>query len=156
MAENQQMNWPQKHGPVTGGNTVSGGTVWDTMAFDPELTLYIGVGNGAPHNRNIRSPFGGDNLFLCSILALRPDTGEYVWHYQEVPAETWDYTATQTIVLADIDWQGKKRKVLMQAPKAGFFYILDRETGELLSAEPYAKKSLGPVTRYGDRPTRRS
>ncbi len=117
-----------------------GGTVWDHMAYDPELDLlYIGVGNGSPWNRRIRSPGGGDNLYLASIVALRPATGEYVWHYQVVPAETWDYTATQHMVLADISWQGRPRKVLMQAPKSGFFMILDRETGELLSAEPFAE-----------------
>jgi PQQ-dependent dehydrogenase (methanol/ethanol family) len=117
-----------------------GGTVWDSMAYDPELDLlYIGVGNGSPHNRRIRSPEGGDNLFLCSVIAVRPDTGEYVWHHQQVPAETWDYTSTQHMILAEIDWEGAKRKVLMQAPKAGFFYIYDRETGELLSAEKYAR-----------------
>jgi PQQ-dependent dehydrogenase (methanol/ethanol family) len=116
-----------------------GGTVWDHMAYDPELDLlYIGVGNGSPWNRRLRSPGGGDNLFLSSIVALRPATGEYVWHYQVVPAETWDYTATQHMILADIDWQGLPRKVLMQAPKSGFFMVLDRETGELLSAEPFA------------------
>jgi quinohemoprotein ethanol dehydrogenase len=117
-----------------------GGTVWDSMAYDPELDLlYIGVGNGTPHNQQFRSPGGGDNLFLCSVIALRPDTGEYVWHYQQIPGETWDYTATQHMVLADLEWEGEQRQVLMQAPKAGFFYILDRATGELLSAEPYAR-----------------
>ncbi|WP_373080804.1 PQQ-dependent dehydrogenase, methanol/ethanol family [Zhongshania sp.] len=117
-----------------------GGTVWDHMAYDPELDLlYIGVGNGSPWNRRLRSPGGGDNLFLSSIVAIRPNSGDYVWHYQVVPAETWDYTATQHMVLADIPWQGQLRKVLMQAPKSGFFMILDRETGELLSAEPYAE-----------------
>ncbi len=117
-----------------------GGTVWDSIAFDPELNLlYIGVGNGAPHNRNIRSPEGGDNLFLTSIVALNPDTGEYVWHHQQVNGDSWDYTATQQMVLAEIEWQGQLRQVLMQAPKAGFFYIYDRATGELLSAEPYVK-----------------
>ena len=117
-----------------------GGTVWDSIAYDPELDLlYIGVGNGSPHNRRIRSPEGGDNLFLCSVIALRPETGEYVWHHQQVPAETWDYTATQHMILAEIEWDGANRKVLMQAPKAGFFYIYDRETGELLSAEKYAR-----------------
>ncbi len=90
-----------------------GGTVWDSLAYDPELDLlYVGVGNGAPHSKHIRSPGGGDNLFLCSILALRPDTGEYVWHYQEVPGETWDYTATQHMILADLPWQGVPRKLL--------------------------------------------
>lgn len=139
--ENEQMAMAAKTWTGPWWEHGGGGTVWDSMAYDPELDLlYIGVGNGAPHNRHIRSPFGGDNLFLCSIVALRPSTGEYVWHYQQIPAETWDYTATQTIILADIDWQGQTRKVLMQAPKAGFFYILDRATGELLSAEPYAKK----------------
>ncbi|WP_372863691.1 PQQ-dependent dehydrogenase, methanol/ethanol family [Spongiibacter sp.] len=117
-----------------------GGTVWDHMAYDPELDLlYIGVGNGSPWNRRLRSPGGGDNLFLSSIVAVRPDSGEYVWHYQVVPSESWDYTATQHMVLADIEWQGEIRKVLMQAPKSGFFMIIDRVTGELLSAEPFAE-----------------
>jgi quinohemoprotein ethanol dehydrogenase len=117
-----------------------GGTVWDSIAFDPELNLlYIGVGNGSPHNQQFRSPDGGDNLFLTSIVALDPDTGEYVWHYQQVNGESWDYTATQQMVLLDIEWQGQPRKVIMQAPKAGFFYIIDRVDGELLSAEPYVR-----------------
>ncbi len=117
-----------------------GGTVWDSMAYDPDLDLlYIGVGNGTPWNRRLRSPGGGDNLFLSSIVALRPETGEYVWHYQVVPAETWDYTATQHMILAEIEWKGRLRKVLMQAPKSGFFMIIDRETGEFLSAEPYTE-----------------
>ncbi len=116
-----------------------GGTVWDHMAYDAELDLmYIGVGNGSPWNRRIRSPGGGDNLFLTSIVAVRPDSGEYVWHYQVVPSESWDYTATQHMVLADIQWQGQTRKVLMQAPKSGFFMIIDRVTGKLISAEPFA------------------
>jgi quinohemoprotein ethanol dehydrogenase len=119
-----------------------GGTVWDSMAYDPELDLlYVGVGNGSPWNRRLRSPGGGDNLYLSSIVALRPDTGQYVWHYQVVPAETWDYTATQHIMLADIEWAGETRKVLMQAPKSGFFMIVDRVTGELISAEPFAEVS---------------
>ncbi len=115
-----------------------GGTVWDAMAYDPELDLmYIGVGNGTPWNREIRSPGGGDNLFLSSIVALRPDTGEYVWHYQTTPGESWDYTATQHIILADMEIDGEPRKVLMQAPKNGFFYVVDRATGELISANNY-------------------
>jgi PQQ-dependent dehydrogenase (methanol/ethanol family) len=115
-----------------------GGTVWDAMAYDPELDLlYIGVGNGTPWNQEIRSPGGGDNLFLSSIVALRPDTGEYVWHYQTTPGETWDYTATQHIILADMELGGKPRKLLMQAPKNGFFYVLDRSDGTLLSANNY-------------------
>jgi alcohol dehydrogenase (cytochrome c)/quinohemoprotein ethanol dehydrogenase len=115
-----------------------GGTVWDSMAYDPELDLlYIGTGNGSPWNQQHRSPGGGDNLFLCSIIALKPDTGEYVWHYQTTPGETWDFTATQHIVLADLEIDGRKRKALMQAPKNGFFYVLDRTNGELISAKPF-------------------
>ncbi|HMM75517.1 MAG TPA: PQQ-dependent dehydrogenase, methanol/ethanol family [Gammaproteobacteria bacterium] len=117
-----------------------GGTVWDSMAYDPELDLlYVGTGNGSPWNQRLRSPGGGDNLFLTSIVALRPDTGEYVWHYQTVPGDTWDFTSTQHILLADLQWEGKLRKVLMQAPKNGFFYVIDRATGQLLGADPYVK-----------------
>ncbi len=117
-----------------------GGTVWDSMAYDPELDLlYIGVGNGSPWNAELRSPGGGDNLFLTSIVALRPDDGSYVWHYQTTPGEQWDYTATQHILLADMTIDNQNRKVLLQAPKNGFFYVLDRETGQLISAEPYAR-----------------
>ena len=117
-----------------------GGTVWDAISYDPELGLvYIGVGNGTPWNRNLRSPEGGDNLFLASIVALEAATGRYVWHYQTVPGETWDFTATQHIMLANLELDGRMRKVLMQAPKNGFFYVLDRATGELLSAQPYVE-----------------
>ncbi len=115
-----------------------GGTAWDAMAYDPELNLlYVGTGNAAPWNRSKRSPTVGDNLFLASVLAINPDTGRLVWHYQQVPAEMWDYTSTQPIVLASLNWKGSERKVLMHAPKNGFFYVLDRQTGELLSAEKY-------------------
>lgn len=115
-----------------------GGTVWDSMSYDAELDLlYIGVGNGSPWSRRLRSPGGGDNLFLSSIVALKPDTGEYVWHYQTSPGDSWDFTATQQMILADIKIKGEDRKVIMQAPKNGFFYVLDRQTGEFLSAEPF-------------------
>ncbi|HIK80388.1 MAG TPA: PQQ-dependent dehydrogenase, methanol/ethanol family, partial [Porticoccaceae bacterium] len=117
-----------------------GGTAWDSLVYDPELDLlYIGTGNGSPWNRDLRSPGGGDNLYLSSIVALRPDTGEYVWHYQVTPADNWDYTATQQLVLAELEINGEPRSVIMQAPKNGFFYVLDRKTGELLSAEKFAK-----------------
>jgi PQQ-dependent dehydrogenase (methanol/ethanol family) len=117
-----------------------GGTVWDAIAHDPELNLiYVGTGNGAPYPRWLRSPDGGDNLFLASILALNPDTGEIVWHYQTTPAETWDYTATQHILLADLEIDGVPRKVLVQAPKNGFFYVIDRTTGEFISATPFVE-----------------
>jgi len=115
-----------------------GGTVWDSLAFDPELDLlYVGTGNGSPWTRHIRSPGGGDNLYLSSILALNPDDGEIVWHYQTTPGDNWDFTATQHMILADLEIEGRVRKVLMQAPKNGFFYVLDRATGELISARNY-------------------
>ena len=115
-----------------------GGTVWDSMAYDPALdTLYIGTGNGSPWNRYVRSPGGGDNLYLSSIVALDPDTGDYKWHYQTTPGDSWDYTATQHMILADLEINGQMRKVIMQAPKNGFFYVIDRTNGELISAENY-------------------
>ncbi|MEH3107579.1 MAG: PQQ-dependent dehydrogenase, methanol/ethanol family [Sphingomonas fennica] len=117
-----------------------GGTVWDAMVYDPRLDLlYIGVGNGGPYPRNARSPKGGDNLYLSSIVALRPKTGEVAWHYQQTPGDQWDYTATQPIVLADLTIDGRPVPVLMQAPKNGFFYVIDRRDGRLLSAKPYAR-----------------
>ncbi|MCP5058771.1 MAG: PQQ-dependent dehydrogenase, methanol/ethanol family [bacterium] len=117
-----------------------GGTVWDSIAYDPELDLlYVGTGNGSPWSRYVRSPGGGDNLYVSSILALRPDTGRLVWHYQNTPGDNWDYTSTQHIMLAELEIDGRERRVLMQAPKNGFFYVLDRETGELISAEAFAK-----------------
>lgn len=119
-----------------------GGTVWDAMAYDSELDLlYFGVGNGSPWNQSYRSPGGGDNLYLSSIVAVRPDTGEYVWHYQTTPGDTWDFTATQHIILADMEIEGTSRKVLMQAPKNGFFYVIDRESGELISADNYVPQN---------------
>jgi quinohemoprotein ethanol dehydrogenase len=113
--------------------------VWNAIAFDPALDLlYVGTGNGSPWSRFARSPKGGDNLYLSSILALRPDTGKLVWHYQTTPGDMWDFTATQDIVLADLTIKGQPRKVLMQAPKNGFFYVLDRATGVPISAEKFA------------------
>jgi len=115
-----------------------GGTAWDSMAYDPELDLlYVGTGNGSPWSHYVRSPEGGDNLYLSSILALRPDDGSLVWHYQTTPGDTWDFTSTQHMILADLEIEGRSRKVLMQAPKNGFFYVLDRETGELISARNF-------------------
>jgi len=117
-----------------------GGTVWDGMAYDPELDLlYFGVGNGAPWPRDIRSPGGGDNLYLASIMAVRPSTGEYVWHYQTSPGDDWDYAATQPLILADLVIEGRERQVIMQAPKNGFFYVIDRATGEFISASAFAE-----------------
>jgi PQQ-dependent dehydrogenase (methanol/ethanol family) len=116
-----------------------GGTAWDAMAYDPDLDLlYVGTGNGSPWSREYRSQGVGDNLYLSSILALDPDDGELVWYYQTTPGDDWDYTATQHVMLADLTIAGVPRQVLMTAPKNGFFYVIDRRTGDLISAEPYA------------------
>ena len=116
-----------------------GGAPWNSMAYDPQLKLlYVGTGNGDPWNRNVRSPGGGDNLYLSSILALHVETGELAWYYQVTPGDTWDFDATADLTLADLKIDGKVRKVIMQAPKNGFFYVLDRETGKLISAKPFA------------------
>lgn len=115
-----------------------GGTPWDTMAFDPDLNLmYIGTGNGSPWARAKRSPGGGDNLYLGSVVALNPDTGKYVWHYQETPGDNWDYTSTQPMILADIKIDSKLRKVILHAPKNGFFFVIDRQTGQFISARNF-------------------
>jgi PQQ-dependent dehydrogenase (methanol/ethanol family) len=115
-----------------------GGTAWDTMAFDPELNLmYIGTGNGSPWAHKKRSPAGGDNLYLASIVALNPDTGKYVWHYQQTPGDNWDFTSTQPMILADITLEGKPRKVILHAPKNGFFFVLDRTNGQFISAKNF-------------------
>ena len=143
-----------------------GGTAWDSFAYDPKLKLiYIGVGNGSPWVHKYRSPGGGDNLFLASIVAVKADTGKYVWHYQETPAEQFDSTATQPMILADLKIGGRVRQVLMQAPKNGFFYVLDRKTGKLISAKAFTpmnwaksvdKKTGRPIetelARYGTTP----
>ena len=128
-----------------------GGTVWDSIAYDEQADLlYIGVGNGSPWSQRLRSPDGGDNLYLSSIVALKPSTGEYVWHFQTTPGEEWDYTATQHMILADLEIEGELRKVIMQAPKNGFFYVLDRITGEFISADNYTEQnwaaSIDPKT----------
>jgi len=116
-----------------------GGNAWDGFNYDPELNLvYFGTANGTPWNWGLRSPGGGDNLFLASIIALKADTGEYAWHYQQTPGERWDFDATPHIMLATLPWGGAERKVLMQASKNGFFYIHDRATGELLAADKFA------------------
>jgi quinohemoprotein ethanol dehydrogenase len=115
-----------------------GGTVWDAIVYDPELDLvYIGVGNGGPWSGKFRSPHDGDDLLTCSIVALKPDTGEYVWHYQEDPDDDWDYDSDEQIILADLNIDGSARKVILHAPKNGFFYVLDRATGAVISAKPF-------------------
>ena len=129
---------PTWHGRFWEAAAGGGGNAWDSFAYDPELNLvYIGTGNGSPHMWHFRSEGKGDNLFLCSIVAVDADTGEYRWHYQEVPEEDWDYTCTQPMVLADLEIAGTTRQVIMHAPKNAFFYVIDRKTGELISAETY-------------------
>ena len=123
-----------------------GGTAWDAIVFDPETdTLWIGVGNGAPWNREIRSPSiegrNNDNLFLSSVVGVDPDTGAYKCHYQETPGETWDYTGTQPIILSTLTIGGAERQVLMHAPKNGFFYVIDRTNCGLISAGSIATQT---------------
>ena len=116
-----------------------GGTVWNSIVYDPDFNnIYLGVGNGSPWTREIRSPGGGDNLFLASIVAVDADTGKYKWHYQTTPEDNWDYTAVQDMALADMEVDGEKKKVLLQAPKNGFFYVIDRSNGKVLRAHPFA------------------
>ncbi len=117
-----------------------GGAVWDAMAFDPELNiLYIGTGTGSPWDRHHRSPAGGDNLYISSIVALDPDSGRYLWHYQTTPGDSWGYGAAEQIVLADLEIDGAPRKVLLQASKNGFFFVIDRLDGSFISARPFVE-----------------
>jgi quinohemoprotein ethanol dehydrogenase len=127
-----------------------GGTVWDAIVYDPELDqLYIGTGNGSPWDRKVRSPDGGDNLFLSSVVALKPETGQYLWHFQETPGESWDFTATQPIMLATLKIGGANRKVLMHAPKNGFFYVLDRTSGKFISGRNFVPMAKAADTAKG-------
>ncbi len=120
--------------------TGTGGGPWDSIVFDTALNqIYLGTGNPAGTPPDVRSPGGGDNLYTCSIVALNADSGKYVWHYQLNPRDAWDYDATEQITLAELVIDGRRRKVLMQAPKNGFFYIIDRRSGQLLSAQKFGK-----------------
>lgn len=128
-----------------------GGTVWDGFAYDPEAELvYIGTGNGGPWPEELRQSKGKDNLYVCSILAVHVDNGELKWYYQVVPGDSWDYDSVQQLTLADLTINGRQRKVIMQANKNGFFYVLDRITGEFISAQPFAQvtwaKGIDPKT----------
>ena len=127
--------WDARH-PWEAG---SGGTVWDGMAYDPSLNLvYIGTGNPAPYNSHLDGRHGGDELYAASIIAIHADTGAMAWYYQTVPGDRWDFDSTQKLILADLDLDGRRRQVLMQAAKNGFYYVLERSTGELLSAHNFA------------------
>lgn len=115
-----------------------GGTAWDAMAYDPTLKLlYVGTGNGSPWDRKYRSNGVGDNLYLSSIVALNVTNGQLAWYFQTTPGDSWDFTAAQHIILADLEIKGEKKKVLMQAPKNGFFYVIDRTNGKFISGDPF-------------------
>ncbi len=143
-----------------------GATVWDGMAYDPEADLvYIGTGNGGPWPEELRKSKGKDNLFVCSILAVKPETGELKWYFQPVPGDSWDYDSVQQIMLADVTIRGQQRKVLMQANKDGFYYVIDRITGKFISGQPFAKVTwakglneetgrpiVNPEAHYGSQP----
>ena len=134
-------------------NGGGGGVVWDAISYDPDLNLvYFGVGNGAEWARSYRSDNKGDNLFLSSIVALNADTGAYVWHFQVMPGEEWDYDAVAQLTLADLKIDGKVRKVIMQANKNGFFYVLDRKSGQFISAGPFVAHNWGEVDPGTGRP----
>ena len=127
---------PTWFGPST--DYRGGGQVWNAIVYDPDFNqLYIATGNGFPHNRKYRSQGQGDNLFIASIVALNADTGRYIWHLQETPGDSWDYDSVQDMILAELTIAGAPRKVLLHAPKNGFFYVLERKTGKLLSVAPY-------------------
>jgi quinohemoprotein ethanol dehydrogenase len=117
-----------------------GGSVWDGMAYDPDADLfYVGTGNGGPWPEELRKSKGKDNLYVCSILAVKPDTGELKWYFQNVPGDSWDFDSVQQLLLADITIKGQTRKVIMQANKNGFYYVLDRVTGQFISGQPFAR-----------------
>ncbi len=155
------LTWGDDGAWVTDGG---GGTVWDSIVYDHVGDQIIfGVGNGSPWNRTIRDPAGGDNLFLSSIVAVDAKTGTYKWHFQTTPGDNWDYTATQSIILAELPFGegGTTRRVVMQAPKNSFFYVLDAATGEFISGKPFGPQNWAagldengrpieiPAARYG-------
>ena len=128
-----------------------GGTVWDGVAYDPDTNLvFVGTGNGGPWPEELRKSKGKDNLFVCSILAVNADTGDLKWYYQNTPGDSWDFDSVQGFILADVTVNGRPRKVIMQANKNGFYYVLDRVTGSFISAQPFATvtwaKGIDPET----------
>jgi alcohol dehydrogenase (cytochrome c) len=115
-----------------------GASVWVTGSYDPALNLtYWGVGNAGPDFTG--DDRKGDNLYSSSVVALDPDTGKLKWHFQFSPHDEFDYDATQVPVLTDMEWQGRSRKVMLWANRNGFFYVLDRTTGQFLLGKPFTK-----------------
>jgi len=128
-----------------------GGAVWDGFAYDPDADLiYVGTGNAEPWAQALRTATPKDNLYVCSILAVSSSTGELKWHYQVVPGDIWDFDSVQHLILADMTIAGRVRKVIMQANKNGFFYVIDRLSGEFISAGPFSRvtwaKGIDPKT----------
>ena len=149
--ENKAMEMAAKTWTGDWWKSGGGGSPWDSMSYDPESNLlYFGTGNGLPWDEKARSPGGGTNLFLSSIIAVNADTGAYAWHYQTTPGDSWDFDSTQTLTLADLTIDGAPRKVVMQASKNGFFYVIDRVTGKLISAKNFVPvtwaKGIDPAT----------
>ena len=139
--------WPQNYDWATGG----GGTAWDGLAYDPSLNLvFLGTANASPYHGENQSAGLKDELFVASIIAIHAETGQMAWYYQEIPGEGWDYDTTNKLILAELPVGGKQRQVIMQASKNGYFYVLDRATGEFLSGKPFAyvnwTKGLDPKT----------
>ena len=130
-----EKTWSPLRDPMYKG----GGTVWDGFVYDPTLNLvYFGTANAAPYDLRQLGPGMGDALFTATIIAVNADTGRMAWYYQTTPGDHWDYDSVQKLILADLDIDGQRHRVIMQANKNGFFYVLDRETGKLVSAKDYA------------------
>jgi quinohemoprotein ethanol dehydrogenase len=126
--------WDRRHRWDEG----SGAAVWDGISYDAELGLvYVGTGNGAPYNIREGGRSGGDDLFAASIVAIRASSGALAWYFQTTPGDRWDYDSAAKMILAELDLGHGPRKVLMQASKNGFFYVLDRASGEVLAAHQY-------------------
>jgi PQQ-dependent dehydrogenase (methanol/ethanol family) len=138
--ENPQMEMAAKTWSGNWWELGGGGTVWDAIVYDEVNNLIMfGTGNGTPWDQRIRDPEGGDNLFVASILAVNADSGEYAWHYQTTPGDTWDYDAMSPIMLLDLTWEGEPRRVVAQPNKNGMMYVLDALTGELLKADAFTE-----------------
>jgi alcohol dehydrogenase (cytochrome c)/quinohemoprotein ethanol dehydrogenase len=138
--ENPQMEAAAKTWSGEWWKLGGGGSVWDAAIYDPVSDLLIyGTGNGTPWNQHFRDPKGGDNLYLASIIALKPDTGEYVWHYQTTPADTWDYDAVSPMMTLDLTIDGAPKHVVVQPNKNGFLYVLEAATGKLISADAFTE-----------------